>query len=812
MGKIKLGPGIGEEDVESVAIPLLVHGGKFNPKTEKLPDSMPLLLLSDKVLLPGSILPIPLNNDQTSSIIRHVDDNKSYFAVSLIKPDTDENVNNNDKMSSSLEFFEIGTLAKVIRIIELPDGNRSALIRGCAKIEIIEPIFEDPFNKAKIKIIKERAVLKSQTVKFEASCSLIRDLTKSILKKSIGLSAPPELMFAMNNIDFNIDFVNLVACSFEINILHKQRILEENSHMKKALILLSSLDEQMQHIELKSKIQQETHKQMDKQQKEYLLQQQLKTIQNELGNSTESVYEELVAKSKTKHWKPEVQDVFNNELAKLQRMNINSQELSLQVDYLENMLSLPWNEYSDESIDISNAEKQLNADHFGLDKVKERILEHMAVYQLRNDMKSPIMCLYGPPGVGKTSLGKSIAEALGRKYVRVSLGGLHDESEIRGHRRTYLGSMMGRILQGIKKAGTSNPVFLLDEVDKITKSGHGDPESALLEVLDPEQNSTFYDNYLGIEYDLSKVLFIATANNVQNISQPLKDRMEMIDVSGYIAEEKIEIATRHLLPKQMECHGINKDTFSISKQVMDYIINNYTRESGVRGLDNTLASICRKMALKIAKGEKFDNELTEADIRTMLGIETVSHDLWEDDMVPGVVTGLAWTAVGGEILFVETTKSKGKGIITLTGNLGDVMKESATIALEYVRCNAEKFGLSDINFDETNIYIHVPEGAVPKDGPSAGITMVTSIVSALTGKKVKKRFAMTGEISLRGNVLPVGGIKEKILAAKRAGITDIIMSETNKKDLTEINEMYIKGLNFHTVKHIEDVVKLALEE
>ena len=787
-----------------MSIPIIVSGeNPFEVKVDDVPDTLPLLPLRNTHLFPGSIMPIIVSRDKSAKLMRDVSAKHSFFVVSTQK---DPNV----EQPTLTDVYQVATLAKVIKTITLPDGSKSALLHGLERMRIDELVADKPYLKVKASVFRFDPIPESEQKEFTAACSLLKDVMARIIKES--MNAQPDVLFALANMEPDTTCLNYIAGNCNITPEQKQEVLECNSQLQKAKTLARYMSEELQFVQLKNEIQNKTNHAVNRQQREYVLQQQMKAIQSELGNDTEAVAEELRAKGKEKKWTKEVADVFGKEIDKLSRINQNSPEYSIQLDYLETMLALPWQHCSKDKFNIAKATKVLDQNHFGMEKVKERVLEHLAVLKLKGDMKSPILCLYGPPGVGKTSLGRSIAEALGRQYVRISLGGLHDEAEIRGHRRTYIGAMMGRIMQGIKKANTSNPVFILDEVDKLSRTGHGDPESALLEVLDPEQNIAFHDNYLDVDYDLSKVMFIATANNISAVSQPLLDRMELIDVSGYIVEEKIEIALRHLLPKEMEAHGIAPKTFSIGRKQMAYIIEKYTRESGVRTLDKTIASICRKIALRIASDETVPEQLTEADIRDILGKERVLHDEWEADMPAGVVTGLAWTAVGGEILFIETSASKGKGKLTLTGSLGDVMKESAVLAVEYVRANAEHFGVADTDFDSTNIHIHVPEGAIPKDGPSAGITMVTSIVSALTQRKVRKRIAMTGEITLRGNVLPVGGIKEKILAAKRAGIKEIILSETNQKDIDEIKEIYIKGLTFHFVKNINEVVDLALEK
>ena len=792
-----------EEQSNSDVVPIFSGTVVLGAEEGDVSGVMPILALRNAILFPGALLPINIGRKKSMELLHSVGENDGNFVASLQKDTEQEDPDVTD-------LYEIGTLARVVKMLEMPDGSTTAILQGRMRMRIGKQVSKDPYITAEAESIPDVPLADSEKEEFKAIVSSLKDMAIKAMK-TVG-NATPEAAFAVKNIDSNAFLINFIASNIDVKPESKQEILNADSIYQRGIILLKHLSEEVQFQELKKDIQSKVQKGIDQQQREYLLHQQIRTLQEELGdNPAERLVEEFRKRAKSKKWSDEVGQIFNKELEKLERINPNSGDYSMQVNYVETILDLPWNEYTNDNFDIKKAERKLNADHYGLDKVKKRILEHLAVLKLKNDMKSPILCLYGPPGVGKTSLGKSIAEALGRKYVRMSLGGLHDEAEIRGHRRTYIGAMPGRVLQSIKKAGSSNPVFILDEIDKINNDFHGDPESALLEVLDPEQNTAFHDNFLDIDYDLSKVLFIATANNINTIAAPLLDRMELIDVSGYILEEKIEIALRHLLPTQKKNHGIDDNLFNISKKTMSYIIQNYTRESGVRQLDKTLASICRKMALAVAKGDAVSEHLTDCDVREMLGVEPYSHDMWDDDMIAGVVTGLAWTAVGGEILFIEASASKGKGKLTLTGNLGDVMKESAILALSCVRANCKQWNLDKIDFDELDFHIHVPEGAIPKDGPSAGITMLTAIVSALTHRKVRKRVAMTGEITLRGKVLPVGGIKEKILAAKRAGITEIVLSDQNRKDIGEINEKYLKGLTFHYVKEMNEVIKVALE-
>ena len=767
----------------------------------QIPDTLPILPLRNTVLFPGVIIPINIGRDKSLKLIKDSYRQSALIGVVAQKDTNTENPDIND-------LYQIGTVASILKILEMPDGTTTAIIQGNRRFLLEDILYDDPYHVGKISLKKEEGVPENDP-EYNAIAESLKDMASKIVKYSSHI--PNEAGFALKNIESMLFLINFISSNTDVDYQNKQELLEIDNLKQRAIKLLEILSKQVSLLELKNDIQKKVKMDIDKQQREYFLHQQMKTIQDELGgNPTDEEIKELEELAETKEWNGNVREIFNKELNKLKRLNPSSPDYSVQSNYLREMLDLPWNHLSEDNLDLEHARQVLDADHFGLEKVKERILEYLAVLKLKADMKSPIVCLYGPPGVGKTSLGKSVARALNREFVRMSLGGLHDESEIRGHRKTYIGAMPGRILQSIKKAGTSNPVFILDEIDKVGNDFRGDPQSALLEVLDPEQNGSFHDNFLDIDYDLSKVMFIATANDLSTIAGPLRDRMEIIEVTGYLMEEKREIAKRHLIPKQLENHGITAGHVTIPDEIIDLIIEKYTRESGVRSLDMTIAKIMRHVARKVAMNKKFTITLDENKVKEYLGSPIFSREEYQGNELPGVVTGLAWTAVGGEILYIESSYSKGKGHLSLTGNLGEVMKESATLALEYIKSHAKEIGIDEKMFEENDIHVHVPAGAVPKDGPSAGITMVTALVSALTSRKVKKAIAMTGEITLRGKVLPVGGIREKILAAKRAGIKEIILCSENKKDIDDIKKEYLKGLKFHYVDHIKEVLETAL--
>ena len=767
----------------------------------QIPDTLPILPLRNTVLFPGVIIPINIGRDKSLKLIKDSYRQSALIGVVAQKDTNTENPDIND-------LYQTGTVASILKILEMPDGTTTAIIQGKRRFLLEDILYDDPYHVGKISLKKEEGVPENDP-EYNAIAESLKDMASKIVKYSSHI--PNEAGFALKNIESMLFLINFISSNTDVDYQNKQELLEIDNLKQRAIKLLEILSKQVSLLELKNDIQKKVKMDIDKQQREYFLHQQMKTIQDELGgNPTDEEIKELEELAETKEWNGNVREIFNKELNKLKRLNPSSPDYSVQSNYLREMLDLPWNHLSEDNLDLEHARQVLDADHFGLEKVKERILEYLAVLKLKADMKSPILCLYGPPGVGKTSLGKSVARALNREFVRMSLGGLHDESEIRGHRKTYIGAMPGRILQSIKKAGTSNPVFILDEIDKVGNDFRGDPQSALLEVLDPEQNGSFHDNFLDIDYDLSKVMFIATANDLSTIAGPLRDRMEIIEVTGYLMEEKREIAKRHLIPKQLENHGITAGHVTIPDEIIDLIIEKYTRESGVRSLDMTIAKIMRHVARKVAMNKKFTITLDENKVKEYLGSPIFSREEYQGNELPGVVTGLAWTAAGGEILYIESSYSKGKGHLSLTGNLGEVMKESATLALEYIKSHAKEIGIDEKMFEENDIHVHVPAGAVPKDGPSAGITMVTALVSALTGRKVKKAIAMTGEITLRGKVLPVGGIREKILAAKRAGIKEIILCSENKKDIDDIKKEYLKGLKFHYVDHIKEVLETSL--
>jgi len=788
-------------DGEGDIIPIIADGDEGDLEEFEVPESIPILSLRNTVLFPGVVLPISIGRPRSVQLIKDAyRTDKIVGTVAQKDPDLEN--------PAFDDLHRIGTVGQIVKLLEMPDGSTTAIIQGRKRMILGELVSSDPYFSSRVRIIPESKP-EGRSKDFDAIVGSLRDLSLKIIKINPNIS--PEASFAIKNIENNTYLINFVCSNTDIKVQDKQKLLEINSMRDRGYALLEYLVQEIQVLELKNELQSKVKSDLDQQQREFLLHQQMKTIQNELGgNPVEKEIEEYRKKAEGKKWNEEVRKVFDKELNKLHRMNPAAAEYSVQVNYIQTLLDLPWGFYSTDNLDLHNAKQVLDNDHFGLEEVKERILEHLAVLKLKGDLKSPILCLYGPPGVGKTSLGKSVARALGRKYVRMSLGGLHDESEIRGHRKTYIGAMPGRILQSIKRDGTSNPVLILDEIDKVGQDFRGDPASALLEVLDPEQNSNFFDNFIEMEYDLSNVMFIATANTLSTITPALRDRMELIEITGYLLEEKLEIAERHLLPRQLENHGVKPGQLVIGKEAMEVIIDRYTRESGVRELDKKLAKIVRVTARNIASDIKYEPVLSLESLTSKLGPPRNIRDIYAGNDQAGVVTGLAWTAAGGEILFVETSLSRGDGKLTLTGNLGDVMKESAVIALEYLKANAGLLSLPDNFSGKWNIHIHVPEGAIPKDGPSAGITMAASIASAFTQRKVRKSIAMTGEITLRGRVLPVGGIKEKILAAKRAKIKEIILSEENRKDVEDIKEFYVRGLKFHYVETIMEVLELSL--
>lgn len=790
-----------EFDSETDLIPLLTPEDEEEMNNEKLPDSLPILPLRNMVLFPGVVIPITAGRDKSIKLI-----NDAYAAGKIIGVVAQTNEEIEDP--SKNDIFPIGTVARILRVLKMPDGNVTVILQGKKRFQIDTVISENPYITANIKAVDEKRPGKHDT-EFLAIHDSIKELAIQIINESPNI--PSEATFAIKNIESQSFLINFVTSNMTLSVKEKQELLSINALKERALETLRYMNVELQKLELKNNIQSKVRFDLDQQQREYFLHQQMKTIQEELGGaSQEEELDEMSLKAKTKKWDENTQKHFDKELSKMRRMNPQAPDFGIQRNYLELFLDLPWNEYSKDNFDLKRAQKILDRDHFGLEQVKKRMIEHLAVLKLRKDMKSPIICLTGPPGVGKTSIGKSVAEALGREYVRISLGGLRDEAEIRGHRKTYIGALPGRIIQSLKKAGTSNPVFVLDEIDKLSNSHHGDPSSALLEVLDPEQNNSFYDNFLEMGYDLSKVMFIATSNTMAEIQPALRDRMEVIKMSGYTIEEKVEIAKQHLFTRQLKEHGLTTKDLSIGKKQLEKIVEGYTRESGVRGLEVKIAQVIRNAAKSIAMEEEYNKKVTDEDIVNVLGVPRLERDKYESNDVAGVVTGLAWTSVGGDILFIESLISPGKGMMTITGNLGTVMKESATIALEYIKANTQLLGLNPELLTKYNIHLHVPEGATPKDGPSAGIAMLTSLVSVFTQKRIKKGLAMTGEITLRGKVLPVGGIKEKILAAKRANIKEIVLCHENKSDIDEIKPEYLTGLTFHYVKEMSEVLDVAI--
>lgn len=789
-------------DAETEFFPLLSSKDEEIMNAEDIPDELPILPLRNTVLFPGVVIPITVGRDKSIKLIREsYEGNRTIGVVAQKDPEIED--------PKTRDLNKIGTVARLIKILRMPDGNTTAIIQGKKRFEMLKMVQVKPYFKAKVKGFEQDNIIPDNET-FNALISSVKDMNLQIIEKSPAI--PSEAAFALNNIESPVFLINFICSNLKVGNKVKQELLEMTNLEEKAQRVLELLVKELQLLDLKHDIQSKVKVDMDKQQRDFLLNQQLKTIQEELGGSPhETEINELNGLARKKKWSKEVARVFENEMTRLQRMNPSAAEYSIQLNYLDLFAKLPWKEYTKDNLDLKHARRVLDHDHFGLEKIKERILEYLAVLKLKNDMKAPILCFVGPPGVGKTSLGKSVAKALGRRYIRMSLGGVRDEAELRGHRKTYIGAMPGRIIQNLKKVNSSNPVFMLDEVDKVSGNTFtGDPQAALLEILDPEQNFGFHDNYLEVDYDLSHVLFIATANTLSGIHPALQDRMELIFLSGYLLEEKIEIAKRHLIPKQLKEHGVGKNQLQFSKKVLESIIDNYTREAGVRALEKQIAKVIRNRAKYIAMREEYNPKLTTEDIQKILGVPRYQKEKDINNDFAGVVTGLAWTAVGGEILFIEVSLSKGKGDLKLTGNLGDVMKESASIAFEYLKAHSFRLGIDPDVFRKWNVHIHVPEGATPKDGPSAGITMFTALASAFTQRKVRARMAMTGEITLRGKVMPVGGIKEKILAAKRAKITDIVLSKENEKDILEIKEDYLKGLNFIYVDNMMEALDHAL--